>query len=49
VLRGMICYYGKHYDAYYYCSNRHQWLVFDDATVKSVSLFYHLKKLLDSL
>lgn len=37
VLRGMICYYGKHYDAYYYCSTRHSWLVFDDATVKAVS------------
>jgi ubiquitin C-terminal hydrolase len=39
VLRGMICYYGKHYDAYYYCSVRHSWLVFDDATVKAVSKF----------
>ena len=34
--RGMICFYGKHYDAYFYSDFRRQWLVFDDATVKCV-------------
>lgn len=34
--RGMICFYGKHYDAYFYSDFRKQWLVFDDATVKCV-------------
>lgn len=36
-LRGMICYYGKHYDVYFYSEHHRKWLVFDDATVKSVS------------
>jgi ubiquitin C-terminal hydrolase len=36
VLRGMICYYGKHYDAYFYSQSRKTWMVFDDITVKSV-------------
>ena len=34
--RGMICFYGKHYDAYFYSDFRKQWLVFDDATVKCI-------------
>jgi hypothetical protein len=34
-LKGMICYYGKHYDAYF--RNGSYWWVFDDATVKEVS------------
>ncbi|ELR23613.1 ubiquitin carboxyl-terminal hydrolase, partial [Acanthamoeba castellanii str. Neff] len=35
-LKGMICYYGKHYDAYFYNPQRGRWVVFDDATVKEV-------------
>lgn len=35
-LRGMVCYYGIHYNAYFYSELRRQWLVFDDATVKEV-------------
>eukprot|EP01117_Protostelium_nocturnum_P016471 TRINITY_DN6514_c0_g1_i1.p1 TRINITY_DN6514_c0_g1~~TRINITY_DN6514_c0_g1_i1.p1 ORF type:complete len:461 (+),score=129.04 TRINITY_DN6514_c0_g1_i1:307-1689(+) len=36
VFRGMVCYYGKHYNAYF--KNRHteEWIVFDDTTVKKV-------------
>ena len=34
--RGMICYYGKHYNAYFYNESAKQWIVFDDATVKQV-------------
>jgi len=32
----MICYYGKHYDCYFYSAERGQWLVFDDRIVKKV-------------
>lgn len=35
-LRGMICYYGKHYNAYFFNEELSQWIVFDDATVKHV-------------
>lgn len=35
-LRGMICYYGKHYNAYFYNEELAQWIVFDDACVKQV-------------
>jgi len=35
-LRGMICYYGKHYIAFFYNYNRKQWFYFDDSTVKMV-------------
>jgi len=34
--RGMICYYGKHYNAYFFNETISQWIVFDDATVKEV-------------
>lgn len=32
--RGMICYYGKHYTAYFKSQASGQWFVFDDVTVK---------------
>jgi ubiquitin C-terminal hydrolase len=35
-LKGMICYYGMHYDAY--CKVGDVWWVFDDAMVKEVLL-----------
>eukprot|EP01116_Phalansterium_solitarium_P004321 TRINITY_DN15304_c0_g1_i1.p1 TRINITY_DN15304_c0_g1~~TRINITY_DN15304_c0_g1_i1.p1 ORF type:complete len:367 (-),score=73.39 TRINITY_DN15304_c0_g1_i1:227-1327(-) len=35
-LRGMVCYYGKHYDAYFYDDAKRVWWVFDDATVHQV-------------
>lgn len=35
-LKGMICYYGLHYDCYFYSPQRKQWLVFDDRVVKEV-------------
>lgn len=35
-LKGMICYYGKHYDAYFYNETQRHWWLFDDATVKQV-------------
>jgi hypothetical protein len=35
-LRGMICYYGKHYNAYIYSRSRRQWLVFDDTAVREI-------------
>ena len=38
LLRGMICYYGKHYDAYFYSRSRKSWMVFDDITVKSIGM-----------
>ena len=34
--RGMICYYGKHYNAYFFSETSRQWVVFDDTTVKYV-------------
>jgi len=36
-LRGMICYYQKHYDAYFFNTLKKKWYVFDDATVKEVT------------
>jgi Ubiquitin carboxyl-terminal hydrolase len=33
VLRGMICYYGKHYNTYFFSYSKRQWLVYDDARV----------------
>jgi len=35
-LKGMICYYGMHYDCYFYNSHRKKWMVFDDTIVKEV-------------
>eukprot|EP01089_Gocevia_fonbrunei_P016773 TRINITY_DN5278_c0_g1_i1.p1 TRINITY_DN5278_c0_g1~~TRINITY_DN5278_c0_g1_i1.p1 ORF type:complete len:375 (+),score=43.23 TRINITY_DN5278_c0_g1_i1:132-1256(+) len=35
-LRGMVCYYGKHYDAFFFNLEQRKWIVFDDATVKEV-------------
>jgi len=35
-IKGIICYYGKHYDAYFYNEPTNKWWVFDDATVKEV-------------
>jgi len=35
-LKGMICYYGKHYNAYFYNESRKIWFLFDDETVKPV-------------
>eukprot|EP01118_Nematostelium_gracile_P009984 TRINITY_DN3392_c0_g1_i2.p1 TRINITY_DN3392_c0_g1~~TRINITY_DN3392_c0_g1_i2.p1 ORF type:complete len:233 (-),score=47.01 TRINITY_DN3392_c0_g1_i2:2-700(-) len=32
----MICYYGKHYSAYFYNAKTSQWYVFDDTTVKAL-------------
>ena len=34
-LRGLVCYYGKHYNTYIK-SVKGNWLVFDDVTVKKV-------------
>ena len=39
-LRGMICYYRLHYDAYFRVGD--QWHVFDDATHKNVSTLVSL-------
>eukprot|EP01087_Luapelamoeba_hula_P015919 TRINITY_DN4823_c0_g1_i1.p1 TRINITY_DN4823_c0_g1~~TRINITY_DN4823_c0_g1_i1.p1 ORF type:complete len:863 (-),score=74.65 TRINITY_DN4823_c0_g1_i1:81-2669(-) len=33
-LKGMICYYGLHYDCYFYNHQKKQWFVFDDTIVK---------------
>ncbi len=41
-LKGMICYYGLHYDCYFYNPQRKQWLVFDDRVVKEVGCAYTL-------
>jgi len=35
-LKGMICYYGKHYNAYFYNEMKQIWCLFDDAMVKEV-------------
>ncbi|KAL6050243.1 Ubiquitin specific peptidase [Balamuthia mandrillaris] len=35
-LRGMVCYYGMHYDCYFYSAQRRKWMVFDDTVVKEV-------------
>lgn len=40
-LRGMICYYGKHYDVYLKNDKTNSWWVFDDATVKEVRETFH--------
>ena len=37
-LRGMICYYGKHYIAFFYNHTLKQWYVFDDTNVKAVCI-----------
>jgi len=37
-LRGMICYYGKHYTAYFYIPSLQRWYVFDDITVRPVGV-----------
>jgi len=37
-LRGMICYYGKHYTAYFYSVEHQQWFVYDDSTVKAIGI-----------
>ncbi|KAL6053374.1 protein deubiquitination [Balamuthia mandrillaris] len=34
MLRGMVCYYGLHYLAFFFNVEKHRWIVFDDATVK---------------
>ncbi|PRP86598.1 hypothetical protein PROFUN_05236 [Planoprotostelium fungivorum] len=34
--RGMVCYYGKHYNAYFKNRRTHEWMVFDDTTVKMI-------------
>ncbi len=36
VLRGFICYYGRHYFAYFYSTTEDQWLLYDDAVVKVI-------------
>eukprot|EP01114_Cavostelium_apophysatum_P014332 TRINITY_DN3689_c0_g1_i4.p1 TRINITY_DN3689_c0_g1~~TRINITY_DN3689_c0_g1_i4.p1 ORF type:complete len:590 (+),score=108.12 TRINITY_DN3689_c0_g1_i4:1276-3045(+) len=36
-LKGMICYYGKHYDAYFFDQQKGQWWIFDDARVRPVA------------
>lgn len=38
-LRGMICYYGKHYICFFYNYKTKAWFVFDDVTVKPVCVF----------
>eukprot|EP01117_Protostelium_nocturnum_P012479 TRINITY_DN4600_c1_g1_i2.p1 TRINITY_DN4600_c1_g1~~TRINITY_DN4600_c1_g1_i2.p1 ORF type:complete len:630 (+),score=163.38 TRINITY_DN4600_c1_g1_i2:143-2032(+) len=35
-LKGMICYYGHHYDAYFHNKHENTWYVFDDAVVRKV-------------
>lgn len=35
-LRGMICFYGNHYDAYFFNEDIEKWIVFDDALVNEV-------------
>ena len=34
--RGMICFYGRHYNAYFFNDSIEKWIIFDDATVKKV-------------
>ncbi|KAL6077098.1 protein deubiquitination [Balamuthia mandrillaris] len=36
IFRGMICYYGKHYSAYFFSYTLNEWLCFDDEKVKVV-------------
>jgi len=35
-LRGMVCYYGRHYNAYFYSRRRQRWFVFDDTHVRAI-------------
>jgi len=35
-LVGVVCYYGKHYSTFFFHSKVHEWIYFDDATVKQV-------------
>ena len=39
VLRGMICYYGKHYWAYFYSESFDTWLQFDDQNLRKIGNF----------
>merc|ERR1719331_1203260 len=32
--RGLICYYGMHYIAFFYCWARKKWVLFDDTRVR---------------
>jgi len=34
VFRGLICYYGMHYIALFWCFSRKRWILFDDTCVK---------------
>jgi hypothetical protein len=34
LLRGLICYYGMHYIAFFYCWARKKWVLFDDTRVR---------------
>mmetsp|Transcript_159906 Transcript_159906/g.298249 ORF Transcript_159906/g.298249 Transcript_159906/m.298249 type:complete len:679 (+) Transcript_159906:162-2198(+) len=34
VFRGLICYYGMHYIAFFWCWNRQKWVLFDDTKVR---------------
>ena len=36
VLRGIICYYGRHYWAYFYSQKNDTWLKFDDEHLQQV-------------
>lgn len=36
VLRGMVCFYGRHYVAFQFSNRTKQWMMFDDTTVKTV-------------
>lgn len=42
-LRGMICYWGKHYNSYFYSKVYNQWFVFDDSTVRRVGTLDDVK------
>jgi ubiquitin C-terminal hydrolase len=39
VLRGMICYYGRHYWAYFYSEQHDVWFQFNDETLRKVGCF----------
>lgn len=43
--RGMICYYGKHYNAHFYHTETQSWYLFDDATVKQVTHIFCVSRL----
>eukprot|EP00667_Euglena_gracilis_P003554 EG_transcript_3564 len=36
VLRGMICFYGRHYMAYFWNRTHHQWVFIDDSNIRPV-------------